>query len=238
MPKMGTFYVDHAADSGLNRVWRNVKRNAKRSFEFLRVVASGMKVGLLGTSFIVETNPDTRTDRVLVREGELDVEGTVSGRARVSAGQMVTARDGVLEVTEKMSEATWAAERRSLEPGGPSGTSSAAPGSSPAADTAATSSMASAGAAAGGDTASGPVPRPRGRPAGGCSGIEGRWRWFNGVMVECFAEGRCEASNGFGGPWKCLDASDRFEIHWARPGQQHPYIDTLTLSSDAWNSRE
>jgi hypothetical protein len=218
MPQMGRFYVDHAADSALNKTWRNIKTTAKASYKLLRVIASGMKVGLLGTSFMVETDPDVQIDRVLVHEGTLDVEGKVSGRARVSAGQMVTARNGVLERTESMSEEVWAAERRSLESGGASATSSAASGS-----------------AADGGAAPSTTATTTARSSGeGCSGIEGRWRWFNGIMVECFAEGRCEASNGFGGPWKCLDASGRHEIHWARPGQQNPYVDTLNLSSDAW----
>jgi hypothetical protein len=53
-------------------------------------------------------------------------------------------------------------------------------------------------------------------------------------MVECLPEGRCTASNGFAGPWKCLDQSGRFEIQWTRPGQQAAFVDTLTLSPDGW----
>jgi hypothetical protein len=135
----------------------------------------------------------------------------VSGRARVSAGRQVTARNGVLGQAEPLSAAAWAAERHELEAGEADTTQAASPG-------------ATAGAT--------------GRAAaGGCSGIEGRWRWFNGVMVECFAEDRCEASNGFGGPWKCLDPSGRFEIHWGRPGQQTSYVDTVSLSSHGWELR-
>ena len=65
-----------------------------------------------------------------------------------------------------------------------------------------------------------------------CKEIRGIWSWFNGAMVECFVAGRCEASNGFGGSWECLDPAGRFTIDWTRPGQQVPYVDTLSLSSD------
>jgi hypothetical protein len=67
-----------------------------------------------------------------------------------------------------------------------------------------------------------------------CQGILGTWRWLSGAMVECFPDGRCVANNGFSGPWKCIDPTGRFEIHWARPGQQVPYVDTLTLAPDGW----
>jgi hypothetical protein len=70
--------------------------------------------------------------------------------------------------------------------------------------------------------------------ADACQGIKGIWRWFNGAMVECFADGRCTATNGFNGEWNCLDPIGRFKISWSRPGQQVPYVDTLTLSSDGW----
>jgi len=212
MPQMGTFHLNHGADSKLNKAWRNVKRAARNAYKFLRVVATGMRVGLLGTDFIVETDPDTRIDRILVHEGELEVEGKVSGKVKLSTGQMATVRGGVLEGSGTMTEATWNSALRSIDEGGASDASATISGGS------AHSGGATVGAAA----------------AGHCSGIEGRWRWFNGVMVECFTEGWCEGSNGFRGPWKCLDPSGRFEIHWARPGQQSPYVDTLTLSSDAW----
>jgi len=211
MPKSGTFHIDHAADAKLNRAWRSIKDGARATVKFLRVIAAGIKIGMLGTNFIVETDPDRQIDRVLVREGEVEVEGTVSGRARLSAGQMAIARDGVLEGTSAMPDDTWAAALQSLDSGGVAG-GIPATGSQPT-----------------GDSAIETAP-----DADGCAGIKGRWRWFNGVMVECFADGRCEASNGFGGPWKCLDASGRFEIQWSRPGQQKPYVDTLNISSDGW----
>ena len=78
------------------------------------------------------------------------------------------------------------------------------------------------------------APSSGGDAGGGCAGIHGAWRWFNGVLVECTSAARCEASNGFGGPWSCLDPSGKFEIQWSRPGQQTPYVDTLTLSPDGW----
>jgi len=207
----GKALFDHAADVAAHEAWKAAKAGIGRQWELLKVVTSGVRTALLGTSFLVETDPEARTDRVLVQEGELEVQGMVSGRARVSAGRQVTARDGVLGQAEPLPAAAWAAERRELE-----------------AERADTTQAAAPGAAAG----------ARGREvAGGCSGIAGRWRWFNGVMVECFGEGRCEASNGFGGPWKCLDPSGRFEIQWGRPGQLTPYVDTVSLSADGWELR-
>lgn len=80
----------------------------------------------------------------------------------------------------------------------------------------------------------GRVPDAATDAADRCKEILGIWSWFNGAMVECFAAGRCEASNGFGGPWECIGADGRFTIDWARPGQQVPYVDTLNLSTDGW----
>lgn len=68
--------------------------------------------------------------------------------------------------------------------------------------------------------------------AAGCEGIIGQWRWFNGATVTCSDEGTCTATNGFSGPWRCLDASGKFEIRWGRGEQQAMYIDTLHLSMD------
>jgi hypothetical protein len=66
----------------------------------------------------------------------------------------------------------------------------------------------------------------------GCEAIVGQWRWFNAAIVECHRNGRCEATNGFHGPWKCLDASGRFEIRWGRGNGPAQYVDTLALSPD------
>lgn len=69
--------------------------------------------------------------------------------------------------------------------------------------------------------------------AGVCAGILGSWRWFNGAMVECSDDGRCAASNGWSGPWRCLGPG-RFEIAWSLSGQAAQYVDTVQLSTDGW----
>ncbi|MCK4623342.1 MAG: hypothetical protein KAT62_14155 [Desulfuromonadales bacterium] len=67
---------------------------------------------------------------------------------------------------------------------------------------------------------------------GGCDGMVGIWRWFNGATVTCKAEGSCDATNGFSGPWTCLDPSGRYEVRWGRPNNPALFIDTLELSPD------
>lgn len=67
--------------------------------------------------------------------------------------------------------------------------------------------------------------------SGGCEPIVGTWEWFNGATVECFVEGRCKATNGFGGSWACLDPAGRVEIRWSRDGRNVQYVDTLEIAS-------
>lgn len=65
-----------------------------------------------------------------------------------------------------------------------------------------------------------------------CDEIVGTWRWFNGAKVECQGNGRCEATNGFSGPWRCLDPKGVVEIRWGRGGGSVQWIDTLNITSD------
>lgn len=217
---MGSFH--HDSTSTATRVWRDARAVARKTVRFLRVVTSGVMAVLGGTQFVLDTDPEARTDRILLREGSLDVRGNVSGVATLVAGQQVTARDGILGRPSPMTEADWAAAQREIE------SSSLAPARTAAGGASAT------GDATGGMTAAAPPGSTGAAASGACAGIHGRWRWFNGVMVECHSGGRCEASNGFGGPWRCLDPSGRFEIQWSRAGQQTPYVDTVTLSPDGW----
>ncbi|MBW2396303.1 MAG: PAN domain-containing protein [Deltaproteobacteria bacterium] len=66
----------------------------------------------------------------------------------------------------------------------------------------------------------------------GCDALVGRWRWFNGATVECESDGTCQASHGFGGSWRCIDAMGRFEIQWSRGEQPAQFADTLRVSPD------
>lgn len=68
--------------------------------------------------------------------------------------------------------------------------------------------------------------------AGRCGQVVGSWRWFNGAQVECRADGRCDASNGFSGAWACVDPAGRVEIRWSRDGRNVQYVDTLQIASD------
>jgi hypothetical protein len=147
-----------------------------------------------GTEFIFITNPDEAIDHLMVREGEVFVEGKVSGSVVLTTRQQVVARGGVVGAPQPFSERDWA------------------------------EAAAMCGA---------PEPE-QGTTASRCEGLLGRWRWFNGAMVECFPDGSCVASNGFDATWTCLEPKGRFEIRWAQPGQTVPYVDTVGLSADGW----
>jgi hypothetical protein len=80
-----------------------------------------------------------------------------------------------------------------------------------------------------------PASTAAGDELGRCSDVLGIWRWHEGSMVECFDDRSCTASNGFAGPWECLDpTSGRLEIRWARIGQAAQYIDFVQPSRDGW----
>ena len=80
-------------------------------------------------------------------------------------------------------------------------------------------------------------PRTDVRTGEVCDGMVGTWRWFNGATVTCKAEGYCDATNGFSGPWICLDPSGRYEVRWGRPNYPAMFIDTLELSLDGQQLR-
>lgn len=213
-PGFGHLYIHHAADSKLNRLWRNVRTTARASLRLLRVFAKGVRVGLQGTRLVVETNPLGGLDRVLVLDGIVNVEGTTSGNATLSTGQMIISRDGVLEAPEAMPEEEWSGALAQV--GGSDGDLPTV-GAAPTAEKQSAEEVPTAAAPGSGSR---------------CAAIVGAWRWFNGAMVECLENGRCVATNGFEGVWRCLDTTGRLEIQWSRPGQAPMYVDTLIIGSD------
>jgi hypothetical protein len=195
--------------------WGRVLLNFLRLRFRHNVTTPTIIAGVRGTELLVIADPQSGTDRILVYEGMVEVEGRRSGKAALGAGQQIESRGGVLAEVGHLSGSQWASAVASLETGASREAQKADLPSAPESATAA-------------------APISEGNASGGCQGIQGIWRWWNGAMVECLPDGRCRASNGFGGPWKCLDQSGRFEIQWARPGQQTPYVDTVSLSSDGW----
>jgi hypothetical protein len=79
------------------------------SQEELGLSSSQTQVGIRGTEFVFNVDPDRAVDHVMLHEGEAVVEGKVRGSAVLRAGQQVWVREGVVGEVQPLSEQEWSA---------------------------------------------------------------------------------------------------------------------------------
>jgi hypothetical protein len=68
-------------------------------------------------------------------------------------------------------------------------------------------------------------------PQNQSSRFAGSWIWFNGARVMCDRSGYCKATNGYEGPWTCIE-EEKIQIKWGYKGGKVQYVDTVGLGPD------
>ena len=102
----------------MGEVLKETIKNPKKELhpkKILEVYTVGIKAMFFGTRFIIETNPRDGTDIILVEEGDVFVQGLVSGKAQVPAGFSISAQNGILQQPENLSHDIWITALREIE---------------------------------------------------------------------------------------------------------------------------